>query len=383
MSKLDLKQDVIVLAMLLNKITSLLFFNMIFPRDIIIYILFTYYKLFNNIKFCSNTGHSLCLNYGTVYGTGTNYGFILGIEDSDDRCHFTKSGLLKNLDIVNVSTGVNHSIVQTRDGNLYGLGRNNEGQLGLEDTIWLSRAALVKLPIENVLDISCGDFFSIVLTKNGLLSTGDNDDGCLGRSDAFLDYSNHSNCRVFGPIVISNVINFRCSGWTVFILTKEGLFSHGNNGCNQLALSEEVFGTRVTLPTKIDIEEPLSFYNGKTASLILTKDAIFLCDLTHDRYRIETKVNIRQALVMRNSIYYSTEDGVYGINTHKLDNLTKTDSILLYPKPVLSIQPATYGMFIETYNECYGIGSSEYGELGTGFISSTYTTICSKTVFLK
>jgi hypothetical protein len=378
MSKLDLKPDVIKLSMLINRITSLLFFDMIFPRDVIIYILLTYYKLFNKIKFSGNVGHSLCLNYGTVYGTGINSGNILGIEDIYDRCHFSKSNLLKNLDIVNVSTGVSHSIVQTRDGNLYGFGTNKYGQLGLEDERCISRASVVKLPIENVLDISCGDLFSIVLTKNGLLSTGNTDNGCLGRSDFF-----RINSRTFKPIIISNVINFKCSACTVFIQTKDGIFSHGNNACNQLGLSKKMFGKIVILPNKIDIEDPLSFYNGPTSSLILTKDALFLCDLTHDRYRIETRVNIIQALIVDYAIYYSTEDGVYSFNFSTLNSpiLSIQDSIFLFSKPVLSIQPAPNGLFIETYNECYGIGSSEYGELGTCFTSSKYQNIPTKIVF--
>lgn len=377
--------------MVLHRITILLFFDVIFPDDIISYILWLCYIILTEkrIQFSGNGFHSLCLNDGVVYSTGSNSKYQLGTGNAINRDFFREIDIK---DVIQVSNGIAHSVFLKKDGTIFGCGANDVGQLGLFDErlldVYHDQDLLItiprKLPINDVLSISCGNFHTIVQTKNGLFSTGNNDNYCLGHSIVY------QSCYKFSQITISDVISFRCSLWTVFIQTKEGLFVHGNNRYAQLGLGDK---RPRFLPTKIELDNVLSYYNGDRSSLILTSHGLFVCNgenisendahLLKPRL-IDINLKINHFLIDDDDrMFFTTEIGLYYVYLKDIDNIIHSNDIkLVIESTILSITSSYDGVFIETIEKCYGIGTSKYGELGTRLSQIVYDTNPCKINFL-
>src|SRR5205085_4293619 len=87
----------------------------------------------NNIKQVSTNTHSLLLDVDTnVYGMGSNNFGQLGLGDNIARDAPT---LLPATNIIKVSIGTYHSLIVTNDGYVYAFGYNAIGRLGLGDII--------------------------------------------------------------------------------------------------------------------------------------------------------------------------------------------------------------------------------------------------------
>lgn len=381
-----MESKMITMSMFIRKITSLLLFDVLFPHELIMLILDLYHKLCNRIKFSGHGHHSLCLKDGILYGSGLNTHYELGNDDHYATCCFVKSFIIKDADIVNVATGVHHSIIQTRDGKAFGFGYNSNGQLGLPvnpNESYLPLRDKYLIPLTNVVDISCGNFFSLIQTKNGLFSSGSNHHGCLGRNINYETNFLQNDHDQFKQIDIYDVISFRCSLWTVFILTKNGLYVHGNNQYKQLGISSE--SDFIYRPTPIGIDNVVSYFNDGFASLILTKSHLLLCDKTHfPPHKIDIKIPIIQCILLIeddiNQIVYTTSEGVYYTIW---PNISTGVSISLFNKPVSSIHSAgPNGFFIESKEgKLYGIGSSPNGELGIGHYENNNDNIACELVF--
>jgi alpha-tubulin suppressor-like RCC1 family protein len=91
------------------------------------------------------------------------------------------------LKIVKIATGRSHSLFLTEGGALYGCGSNQHGQLvtGCSKTAMLDSLKLIKIPIENIRDIACGNEFSLICTTSGkCYSFGSCESGQLGNGTA-------------------------------------------------------------------------------------------------------------------------------------------------------------------------------------------------------
>lgn len=85
--------------------------------------------------------------------------------------------------VVKVATGRSHTLVLLENGRVFGCGSNSFGQLGLGDNKTAVRdfLKLTALPLENVVDISAGENFSMACTRGGkLLVFGHPEYGQLG-----------------------------------------------------------------------------------------------------------------------------------------------------------------------------------------------------------
>ena len=338
-----LKNKVINFSITLSRIVKLIFLNGDFPHELITYLLIIYAKTYRDRpKFRSSGTHTLCLKDGILYSSGDNsYGQLLISLDCGYRNRFIKTPYR---DVIDIDCGSNFSVAQSKDGNLYGIGSCISGQFGLSLT---KTTQLVKLPIVDVLSFSCGNFFILVQTKIGLFSCGNNDYGCLGVGRAIKTTSKFLN------IDITDVISFRCSLCTVFILTKNGLFSHGFNGNGQLGLHD--FDSRF-IPTKISIQGVLSYSNGSFNSLVLTTHGLYFFNKrSHKKIEISNLINYSCSSF---HIYLNTLDGLYYMD---IGNYKKKR---IYNKDVVSITSSNESSFIDTLDECYGIGKDR-GELGT------------------
>lgn len=127
---------------------------------------------------------------------------------------------------------------------LYGMGENEQGQLGIEESYSLSKInyydSLTRVePLTELTQlIACGRFFTVIETDNGLYATGDNADGQLGLGD-------EENRTIFTKMnfPIERVYALVAKGNTVLWLTKTGVYKSGY-----------FEGSSYPLPLKLPIE---------------------------------------------------------------------------------------------------------------------------------
>ncbi|XP_075163815.1 HECT and RLD domain containing E3 ubiquitin ligase 4 isoform X2 [Haematobia irritans] len=126
----------------------------------------------NVIQIACGNNHSLALtNCGELYAWGSNIYGQLGIGSPGDVVHSNTPRLISALNgipIAFIVCGGNHSFVISKSGAVFGWGRNDCGQLGLNDYVNRCYPTQLKtLRSLGVRYITCGDEFSAFLTNDG------------------------------------------------------------------------------------------------------------------------------------------------------------------------------------------------------------------------
>jgi alpha-tubulin suppressor-like RCC1 family protein len=122
---------------------------------------------------------------GRLYLWGRNEDGQLGSEAATGS--FTASPVEVRLPtlILNFSCGWAHVLAITNDGSLYVWGHNQDGELGLGDCLPINRHSPILHPLKNIISVSGGANCSFFISKSGaLLSAGRNENGNVGRDDS-------------------------------------------------------------------------------------------------------------------------------------------------------------------------------------------------------
>lgn len=237
---------------------------------------------------------------GELFGIGQNTYGQLGLGDFDSvKSSFKKIDvpIVKSISFNNYFT-----YIQTKDGFLYSCGSNyynlllNKNYNICENSCYFTNTGL------NVTSFSCGRHHSLILTKDKLYGFGNNYDYQLGKFEQFSDYS-YLNIL----FDINKIISIQCGIRWSFILTTDGLYSTGENEHGQLGhsidftLDNEKIVFNFTLIE--NLSNILSFKLFATNSLVLTKDGLYGCGSTlsflTNNHSIFTKIDIQ------NVIYYT------------------------------------------------------------------------------
>ena len=113
-------------------------------------------------------------NNGTLWSRGYNGNGELGLGDTTNRTIFTQITTNTN-NIKSVYCGRSHTIILKNDGTLWGCGNNGSGQLGLGDTAHKYTFTQVTANADNVKQVYCGHFHTLILKNDGTLwGCGDN-----------------------------------------------------------------------------------------------------------------------------------------------------------------------------------------------------------------
>jgi alpha-tubulin suppressor-like RCC1 family protein len=185
---------------------------------------------------------------GNVYGVGINDYYQLGYSSSSSSqstprhlSWFREGG--NNITISQIACGYYHTMFLTDDGNVYGVGRNNYYQLGYSSTANQSTPRHLSWFREGgnnitITQIACGAYHTMFLTDDGnVYGVGRNYDYQLGYSSSSSNQSTPRYLSWFSDnsIVISKIA---CgNGHTMFLTDDGNVYGVGKNNSYQLGYS--------------------------------------------------------------------------------------------------------------------------------------------------
>jgi len=165
-------------------------------------------KVTRVIASCS-AAHALCIDTnGIAYGWGRNE--ALQLSQSLPSTAVVPLPTMLEYDfgsvvVVDGAVGKSHTLLLTQKGELYSVGANKAGQCGVRNcsTSVVNFRKCVGLEHETMVQVSCGDDFSVALCNDGhIYSTGSSEFGQLGNGDpgeyiVTAGKSGFANCNVF------------------------------------------------------------------------------------------------------------------------------------------------------------------------------------------
>lgn len=174
------------------------------------------------IKIACGGAHTVIMTKNKVYGMGCNNYYQLGLNDNHLK-------LLYEADFIDVSCGHQCTVMLTTYG-VYGLGSNMNSELGLGNDNYIKIPT--KIPIDNVVSVKNGMYFTLFLTEsNELYGCGDNYYGQLGTK-------HNLNIRIPIKITLHSVYNFTCGSYHTIINNYKNYYGCGWNKHDQLGLGK-------------------------------------------------------------------------------------------------------------------------------------------------
>ena len=207
---------------------------------------------------------------GNLYSFGFNYFGQLGLGDTTERNVPMLVNVPNGSKVKVVGCGDDHTIIITENGALYSFGRNESGQLGLDDGDDRNRPVLVNVPGGlKVKAVSCGNSHTVIITEDdNLYSFGDNFSGQLGLGD-------DTNRIVATLVSVPSGLRVKAVScgdyYTVIITGNDNLYSFGNNGFGQLGLGDEDIRDIPTLVNISGISRVIAASCGKSYTVVIAK----------------------------------------------------------------------------------------------------------------
>ena len=201
----------------------------------------------NDIKeiYCGGFHTFMLKNDGTLWSTGVNSNGQLGLGDTNYRYTFTQVTTNTN-DIKEIYCGGGHTFILKNDGTLWGTGYNKYGQLGLGDTNYRYTFTQVTTNADDIKEIYCGEVYTFILKNDGTLwGTGYNLNGQLGLGDG-------GNRSTFTQVTTNadDIKEIYCGGFHTIMLKNDGtLWGTGLNSFGSLGLGDTTNRTTFTKAT--------------------------------------------------------------------------------------------------------------------------------------
>jgi alpha-tubulin suppressor-like RCC1 family protein len=296
--------------------------------------------------------------------------------------------------IKSISSGFYHSLLVTENGNLYGSGCGSEGQLwGLNGHLSISHQSddfpidirqelkrFNKIEMNNVISTSCGSLHSLIITKEGLFSCGNNTYGQLGRKSFF-----HQEYQEY-KISMNNVISSKCGPHYSFVLTKEGLFACGENTYGQLGLGTRNIHLNFYHTFQLtNIKEDVIAYDcSRSATFVLKNDGLYYSGILSLNQQVKSfslivsNHKIISISCGMDHVLMLTSQGLFvlGLENNRLDALASlvgrpTQFLKLEICNIISFSCGLDHSIIITKEGIYGFGSNNNHQLG---LSESYNS---------
>ena len=319
-----------------------------------------------------------------IYASGYNNRYQLFNGNATQQT--SPQEILQGYDIIKMDIGTEYSMFITRDHKVYAIGYNNYGQLGVGDTT--QRNSVTKVNVSgDIIDVRCGQNHTIFLTKDGkVYGCGYNGNGHLG-----LNNTTQQNTPV-QLISDHKIIAIETHYYGCFFITEDyQVYSCGYNNYGQLG---DGTATQRNSPVLVNIPEPVQKVNctksSNTSTIFLTTtNKVYACgynghgqlgDATVTTRYIPVLSQITEKVIDINSgelhVLFLTENyEVYatGYNAQyqlgDSTNVNKTTPVKVMNgfdniKKIECGKNESY--FITIFDELYGIGQNDNGELGDG-----------------
>jgi|GEM_PF-2391272 len=251
------------------------------------------------------------------------------------------------------------SFIIASDGYVYGAGHNSRGQLGLGDTI--DRPAPAKVTIKDatnrelkVLDVIAGDFTTYFLGSDyNVYAVGDNYNGQLGIGNKTHQ---HTPVQVNLRDSANNILKARSivsDGYSAYILASDNyVYSVGGNTYGELGIGNMI---DQTLPVRMNLRNP--------SNVLLTAKAVYMSDwstyvIASDDYAYAMGNNANGQLGIGTT--------TTGQATPVRVNLRNPSNVAITTREVFTAELNRHVFFLGSDNYIYSVGSNYNGELGTG-----------------
>ena len=250
------------------------------------------------VQISCGTFHSLFLTKsGIVYATGRNSMGQLGVNSYSSAIAPVQVLTGEQLhpseylsDIVQVTSGSYVSLFLTKDGTVFGCGRNQHGELGNGEInpTGTDSSLYVKIPtqvlnLSDIIQISCKSSHSLFLTKDGtVFACGNNDDGQLGNGSTDTT-GTPTQVKIDESTFLTNIVKLSTGdgAHSMFITTSGAVFACGNNGFGKLGTNgggDMLFATQVLTGEQGDsstyLQNITEISTGSAHTIYLTNDSI-------------------------------------------------------------------------------------------------------------
>jgi len=190
-------------------------------------------KIGDNIS-CISTQQGYILMYSSIMSK--LYIYIISEEK--------RVAISMNYKIVKIVSGTGYSIFLDPYGNVYGLGENTQGQLGLGSIISVDH--LHKINIDNIIDIACGYQHTIFIKKDGTVY------GCGSNMNYQLGLENNVLSNIYSVTKIpieDHIVNASCSYWnTIFVTDVGNVYFTGYNGNIEIPIDMNIAKIPILVP---------------------------------------------------------------------------------------------------------------------------------------
>ena len=180
-------------------------------------------------------GHTLFVtNDNNLWAFGMNEAGQLFLENQIIQHQPTQTSFSN---ITTIAAGYSHSFFQNNKGEIFACGQNNFGQLGLGFDSYTQVKVVCIIPNEislDIIDICCGNYHSLFLDREGnVFSVGYNAGGYLG-------IGNFTNQNKIQQILnIPPIQSISCVNHSSYLLDFEGnIWGFGENSFGQLGLGD-------------------------------------------------------------------------------------------------------------------------------------------------
>lgn len=193
------------------------------------------------LKIETGAMHSIFLrNDYKVYSCGNNFFGQLGTNNNMKYYQPQLMSGANNNIIIDISSGAHHNLLLSSDNFVCSCGRNNYGQLGLNDNT--NRTSLTKISVSDIINIKCGENHSVFLNYTGnVYACGLNQYGQLSTSNTinYLIPAQVMSINGTEPIISNIVIRDIACGknHTIMLGEDKTVYAVGNNNNNQLGIS--------------------------------------------------------------------------------------------------------------------------------------------------
>ncbi|XP_043695915.1 PH, RCC1 and FYVE domains-containing protein 1-like [Telopea speciosissima] len=254
------------------------------------------------------------------------------------------------LDVHQVSSGVRHAALVTRQGEIFTWGEESGGRLGHGTDRYLIHPQLVESLVNSVDYVACGEYHTCAVTATGDLFTwgdGTHYPGLLGHG---TDVSHWVPKRISGPLDGLQVLSVACGTWHSALVTSNGkLFTFGDGTFGVLGHGDR---ENVAYPREIQ-------------SLSESKTLKVACGLWHTAAIVEvmgqphTKISPKQLFTWGDGDKYRLG---HGDKESKLKP-TCVSSLIGYNFHQLACGP-NITTVLATSGHVFTMGSTAYGQLG-------------------